>query len=62
MFITHTCHLSMHCLLSFTFVTFLILWPLSPDALSLDIDPVLFVLGLHMQYTVEVVLLCMYIV
>ncbi len=29
---------------------------------SLDIDPVLFVLDLHMKYTVEVVPLCTYIV
>ncbi len=29
---------------------------------SLDIDPVLFVLDLHMKYTVEVVSLCLYIV
>ncbi len=54
---------SRHCLLSFTFVTFLffgvclLLLPV-----SLDIDPVLFVLDLHMKYTVEVVPLRTYIV
>ncbi len=44
----------MHCLLSFTFVTLLIHWFLSLTFL--------FVLDLHMKYTVEVVPLHTYIV
>ncbi len=54
---------SMHCLLSFTFVTFLFFGLcLLLLIVSLDIDPVLFVLDLHMKYTVEVVPLHTYIV
>ncbi len=53
----------MHCLLSLTFVTFLFFdLCLVLLLLSLDIDPVLFVLDLHMKYTVEVVPLHMCIV
>ncbi len=39
------------CLLSFPFVTFFIHWHLSPAAFS-DVEPVLFVLYLHMKYIV----------
>ncbi len=53
---------SFHCLLSFTFVTFFIHWPFSLLFLvPTDVDPVLFVLDLHMKYTVVVVTLCTYI-
>ncbi len=45
------------CYLDYSFAFFLLLL-----LVSLDIDPVLFVLDLHMKYTVEVVPLHMYIV
>ncbi len=53
---------SFHSFLSFTFVAFQIHWPLSSAVImSPDVHPVLFVLDLHMKYTVEVVPLYMYI-
>ncbi len=53
----------MHCLLYLFMLPFLFFGLcLLLLLLSLDIDPVLFVMDFYMKYTVEVVPLCMYIV